>query len=501
MKQNIQFPNTFLWGGAVAANQCEGAWLTDGKKPNISDVMTGINDTVAGLSFDLEKKKWVMKLDPDRHYLTHEGIDFYHRYKEDLSLMKEMGFNCFRTSISWGRIFPNGDEKIPNEAGLAFYDDLFHEMKRLGMEPVITLSHYEIPLHLLTEYGGWINEKMIDFWKNYVTTVFQRYQGMVKYWLTFNEVNNMYRRPVISAGVLDLDPVAPYDPLKVREEDMWQAYVNIVKANAETVRIGHEINQENRIGCMMASSAVATYPYTCDPEDVLGAENLKRMSFYYFSDALCYGRIPGYVKRIWREKNITPSLNEEDEKNIQKYTVDYIAISYYRSGTFSKNVENAFDTGGIKGKKNPFLQDMTPEPWKWPIDPQGLRYVLNSLEDRYHLPVLIAENGIGLDENPDESGKIHDVFRMKYLRDHLLQVYEAILDGCQVMGYLYWGPMDIVSAGTGEMKKRYGFVYVDRHNDGTGTLQRSKKDSFDYYQRVIRTKGSVLSQNIQEVLK
>ncbi len=497
MKNKIQFPEHFLWGGAVAANQCEGAWLEDGKQPNISDVMTGINDTKAGLKYDTESGKWKMELDPDRHYLTHEGIDFYHRYKEDLAYMAEMGFTGFRTSISWGRIFPNGDEENPNEAGLQFYDRLFDEMIALGMEPVITLSHYEIPIHLLTEYGGWISNRLLDFWKRYVTTVFNRYKGKVKHWLTFNEVNNMYRRPVISAGVLDLNPREPYDPLIVSEKDMWQAYVHILRANAETVRIAHEIDPENQVGCMMAASAVATYPFTCNPADVLGAENLRRTSIFYFSDAMCHGEIPGYVKRIWRENEITPMITEEDLEVIRKYTVDYIGISYYRSGTFSTEVENAFDTGGIKGKNNPYLKAVTPKPWEWPVDPEGLRYVLNTLEDRYHLPVLIAENGIGLDETPDENGKIHDTFRMKYIRDHLLAVYEAIQDGCQVMGYLYWGPLDIVSAGTGEMKKRYGFVYTDRHNDGTGALTRSKKDSFYYYKNVIATKGESLAEEME----
>ena len=489
---NKRFPDSFLWGGAVAANQCEGAWLTDGKKPNITDVMVGINSPEPGLAWNEETQKWEMKLDPKKVYLSHEGIDFYHRYKEDLELMKGMGMNAFRTSIAWGRIYPNGDEEEPNEAGLKFYDDLFDEMIKDGMEPVITLSHYETPLHLLTEYGGWSDRRLIEFWKRYVTTVFTRYKGKVKYWLTFNEVNNMYRRPVVSAGLLNIHPVHTDKPLEMETADIWQGYCNILTANAWTVKLGHEIDPDCQVGCMLSSSSVATYPYTCDPEDVMGAYQLQRISNFYFGDPFCTGIIPGYVKRIWREAGIAPVLYEEDLQMIKEYTVDFFSLSYYRSGTYSKDTENAYDTGGVKGKPNPYLAKTSPAPWSWPVDPVGLRYTLNVLSDRYHKPILIVENGIGLDETPDENGEIHDDFRVEYIHDHLVQVREAIEDGCDVFGYLYWGPMDIVSAGTGEMKKRYGFVYVDRHNDGTGTLKRSLKDSYDWFKKVIESNGEEL---------
>ncbi|MBR3345231.1 MAG: glycoside hydrolase family 1 protein [Solobacterium sp.] len=486
------FPKDFLWGGAVAANQCEGAWLEDGKQPNVTDICVGISTKEPGLAWNEETGKWEMKLDPEKVYLSHEGIDFYHRYKEDLALMAGMGFNAFRTSIAWGRIFPNGDEEEPNEAGLKFYEDLFKEMRRLGMEPVITLSHYETPLHLLTEYGGWANRKMIGFWERYIRTVFERYSGLVKYWLTFNEINNMFRRPVISGGILDIHPADTTKPLVITEHDRWQSYCNLLVANALTVKIGHEMDPDYQIGCMLSSSAVATYPFTCDPDDVWGALNLQRIANFYYGDPFCLGIIPGYVKRTWREVGYEPDLTEEELQLIKDHTVDFFSFSYYRSGTFSKEVKNAFDTGGITGKENPYLEHCSPEPWKWPVDPKGLRYTLNVLTDRYHLPLMIVENGIGLDETPDEDGKIYDDFRREYVRDHLIQVNEAIQDGCEVMGYLYWGPIDIVSAGTGEMKKRYGFVYVDRHNDGTGTMERSKKESYDWFKEVVESKGSCL---------
>ena len=487
-----RFPEGFLWGGAVAANQCEGAWLDDGKAPNITDVMVGINSPDPGLVWDDKAGKWTMKLDDNKHYLSHEGIDFYHRYNDDLALMKGMNFNAFRTSIAWGRIFPNGDETTPNEKGLEFYDRLFDSMHANGMEPVITLSHYETPLHLMTEYGGWINPKMIDFWRRYVETVFTRYQGKVKYWLTFNEVNNMYRRPVVSAGMLDIHPDDKTAPLQVPEAYVWQAYCNLLTANAQTVKIGHEIDPAAKIGCMLSCSSVAVYPYTCNPDDVLGAYDLQRISTFYFGDPFCWGNIPGYVKRIWRDKGINPVISDDDLALIKKHTVDFFALSYYKSATYSSDIENAYDTGGIKGKPNPYLKDKAPEPWNWPVDPKGLRYTLNVLQDRYHLPIIIVENGIGIDEVPDNEGKIHDAFRVKYITEHLKAVREAIEDGCDVFGYLYWGPIDVVSAGTGEMKKRYGFVYVDRFNDGTGTLKRSLKDSYQWYGDVIRSNGEII---------
>ena len=487
-----RFPEGFLWGGAVAANQLEGAWLEDGKQPNVTDICVGINTAEPGLKWNEEAHKWEMQLDPDKIYLSHDGIDFYHRYKEDLALMAGMGFKCFRTSIAWGRIFPNGDEEEPNEAGLKFYDDLFDEMRRLGMEPAITLSHYETPLHLLTEYGGWCSDKMLEFWKRYVTTVFTRYKGKVTLWMTFNEVNNLYRRPMVSAGVLSLDPENKVNAQMVNEKDKWQAYVNILVANAWTVKIGHEIDPANRIGCMLSSSAVANYPVNCDPKNVLGAYNLTRTALYYMGDPMCLGTIPGYLKRQWREKGICPEISEEGLQMIKDYTVDYYAFSYYKSSAYQYSGDAEFDTGGIKGVDNPYLKAVSPKPWSWPVDPEGLRYVLNVLYDRYRKPLFIVENGIGLDETPDENGEIHDDFRVQYARDHMIQVQEALEDGVDVMGYLWWGPIDIVSAGTGEMKKRYGFVYVDRFNDGTGTLKRSKKDSYEWMKKVCETNGASL---------
>lgn len=490
----MSFPKNFLWGGAVAANQLEGAWLEDGKKPNITDVMVGIGSRDPGLKWNEDTGKWEMALDPGKVYLSHEGIDFYHRYKDDLQLMAGMGFNCFRTSIAWGRIFPDGDEEEPNEAGLAYYEDLIRTMRHLGMEPVITLSHYETPLHLLTEYGGWTNPKMIGFWKRYVTTLFSRFKGEVKYWLTFNEVNSLLRNPLVGAGILNLHPENPEDPCgSITEQNKWDAYYNICVANAWTVRLAREIDPDCRVGCMLTCSGVATYPYDCNPDNILGALDAQRFNVFYFGDPFCLGEIPGYVRRRWKEHGVTPqNMKEEDLQLIRDYTVDFFSFSYYRSSTYDVSYSMTLDTGGLKGRENPYLTECSPKPWSWPVDPKGLRYTLNVLYDRYHLPMFIVENGIGLDENLDENHQIDDPFRVKYLEDHLVQVNEAIEDGVDCMGYLWWGPIDVVSAGTGEMKKRYGFVYVDRFNDGSGTLERVRKNSYDRYREIIESNGEIL---------
>lgn len=489
----MEFPENFLWGGAVAANQLEGAWLEDGKQPNVTDVLVGIGSKKPGIKWNGEK--YEMCLDPDKKYLSHEAIDFYHRHKEDLELMAGMGFNCFRTSIAWGRIFPNGDETEPNEKGLAFYDELFDEMKELGMEPCITMSHYETPLHLLTEYGGWSNPKLIEFWKNYAKTVFTRYKGKVKYWLTFNEVNAMLRNPFVAGSILTINnPKDPSDPIgSITQEDIWQGYYNILVANAWTVKLCHEIDPDAKVGNMMTASGVCTYPETCKPSDVFGAYDTQRWAVYFMCDPMVFGEIPSYVKALWKKNpSWTPKMNDDELKLIHDYTIDFISYSYYRSAVYASDATMTNNTGGIKGKDNPYLKECSPKPWSWPVDPEGLRLLINMFEDRYHLPQFIVENGIGLDENLDENGKIDDPFRVRYLEQHLKQVALAIEDGCNVMGYLWWGPIDVVSAGTGEMKKRYGFVYVDRFNDGHGTLERKIKNSYYRYKEIIESNGEAL---------
>lgn len=491
--RNYKFPEGFLWGGAVAANQCEGAWLEDGKLPNVTDVLVGIikNGKKPALKWDDSQNQWKMDLKSDEVYLSHEAIDFYHRYKEDLELMSQMGFKAFRTSISWARIFPRGDEAEPNEAGLKFYDDLFDEMLRLGMQPVVTLSHYETPLALVCEYGGWTNRKLVGFFEKYVRTVLKRYRGKVKYWLTFNEINNAFKIPFAAAGIISFPPSDPEEPMKdVDDKMIYQACHHMFVANALAVKVCREIDPQAQMGVMCSFSHIATYAKDCDPENVVGAALFKR-KHYFYTDVMCRGHYPNYILNEWEKTGCKPIMEAGDESLLQTYTNDYIAFSYYRSSVYAKDIEMKSDTGGAIGLNNPFLKETSPAPWKWPIDAAGFRYVCNELYDRYELPLFPVENGIGLAEEK-ETGKIEDPERVKYLRMHLEELAKAIEDGCEIMGYLWWGPIDIVSAGTGEMKKRYGFIYVDRFNDGTGDLHREKKASFDYYKKVIETNGQML---------
>lgn len=464
-KMQTEFPDNFLWGGAIAANQAEGAYLEDGKGLDIS----------AGFPHGI-KQEFDEIIDPDKYYPTHVAIDFYHRYKEDLELMSEMNFNVFRTSINWSRIFPNGDDEIPNEAGLKYYDDLFDEMHRLGMEPLVTLSHYETPTHLVTKYGSWRSRSLIDFFLRYCETVFNRYKGKVKYWLTFNEINNMRRMPGGAGGIF-------FKEGENKQEVIFQASHHMFVANALAIKLCHELCPDAKIGCMLSLSNV--YPNTCRPEDVFETMELRRRSLM-FGDVMIRGEYPNYVARIWAEDNVHVEMEPQDEELIRTYTADYLGFSYYRTSTHEFGQPFYGDTGGDQGTPNPYL-DTTP--WGWQIDPLGLRYTLNELYDRYQIPLFVVENGLGQIDEFDEHGNINDSYRIDYIREHIKAMKEAVKDGVELMGYTYWGPIDIVSAGTGEMKKRYGFIYVDRDNEGNGTMERKKKASFDWYAKVIASNG------------
>ncbi|WP_312123040.1 glycoside hydrolase family 1 protein [Kosakonia cowanii] len=460
------FPNDFLWGGAIAANQAEGAWDEDGKGPSIADVVRG----------GIASGKHDAVIDPNLYYASHQAVDFYHHYKEDVALFAEMGFKCFRTSIAWSRIFPRGDEATPNEAGLQFYDNLFDELLKYGIEPVITLSHYETPLALYQEYGGWKNRQLIDFFTRYCETVFRRYQGKVKYWMTFNELNNMNRMP-FATGAVDVD---------ASPQEIWQANHHQFVANALANKLCHEIMPNALIGCMLSLSTV--YPASCNPEDIFSTMQLRRRSLL-FSDVMMLGEYPAYAKRLLNDLGVKLEMAEGDMQLLKAYPSDYLGFSYYRSVLHQAGGQFRVDTGGTAGLDNPFLEKTE---WGWPIDPLGFRIVCNELADRYRKPLFIVENGYGGVDEVDASGEINDQARIDYGRRHIQAMAEAIADGCEIMGYTWWGPIDIVSAGTGEMKKRYGFIYVDKDNEGNGTLKRSKKRSFSWYQQVIASNGEVL---------
>lgn len=457
------FPKNFLWGGAIAANQAEGAWNVDGKGPSISDVVRG--GIVSG--------KHDAAIDPTKYYASHDAVDFYHHFKDDVALFAGMGFTCFRTSIAWSRIFPRGDETTPNEAGLVFYDQLFDELLRHGIEPVITLSHYETPLALYQEYGGWKNRQLIDFFTRYCETVFVRYKAKVKYWMTFNELNNMNRMP-FATGAIDADSSA---------QNIYQANHHQFVANALANKLCQEIIPDAKIGCMLSLSTV--YAATCNPEDVFSTMQLRRRSLFY-SDVMMRGEYPAWTPRLFQELGVKLAMEEDDLQLIADYPSDYLAFSYYRSVLHQANGEFRVDTGGTAGADNPYLEKTA---WGWPIDAKGFRLVCNELSDRYRKPLFVVENGYGGVDEPDENGVINDTARIDYGRRHIQEMAEAIADGCDIMGYTWWGPIDIISAGTGEMKKRYGFIYVDKDNEGKGTLKRSKKRSFEWYKAVIASNG------------
>ncbi len=467
----MSFPKNFLWGGATAANQCEGAYNEDGKGLSTQDIMPkGIMGPVTD--------------EPTEDNMKLIGIDFYHRYKEDIKMFAEMGFKTFRLSIAWSRIFPNGDDKVPNEKGLEFYDRVFDELAKYGIEPLVTLSHYETPLALAKNYDGWVNRDLIGFFENYARTVFTRYKDKVKYWLTFNEINSATHFPYMSAGIW-----TPKE--KLSKQNLYQAMHHELVASALAVKIAHEINPNFQVGCMILG--VPNYPLTSMPADVLKAMEQDRQNLF-FADVHARGEYPTYMNRFFKENDIKLNITDED-KDILKNTVDFISFSYYMSSCATADPEKNLKGKGnlIGGVPNPYLKASD---WGWQIDPEGLRYILNLLYDRYQKPLFIVENGLGAFDEliTDENGNktVNDDYRITYLNDHLVQVAEAIEDGVEVMGYTTWGCIDLVSASTAELRKRYGFIYVDRNDDGTGTLDRYKKKSFNWYKEVIATNGTSL---------
>ncbi|MEB7543372.1 glycoside hydrolase family 1 protein [Enterobacter huaxiensis] len=459
------FPDDFLWGGAVAANQVEGAYLEDGKGLSTSDVQP---QGVFGP---------VVERVPGDSGIKDVAIDFYHRYPEDIRLFAEMGFSCLRVSIAWTRIFPNGDEQAPNEAGLAFYDKLFDELAAHDITPLVTLSHYEMPWGLVKQYGGWGSRQTIGFFERYARTVFTRYREKVKLWLTFNEINMSLHAPMTGVGL----------PETSSKGEVYQAIHHQLVASALAVKACHEIIPDARIGNMLLGGLM--YPLTCKPDDVLEALQENR-AWQFFGDVQCRGAYPGYMLRFFRDGGIEIDITDADREAL-KSTVDFISFSYYMTGCVTTDEElNQQARGNILSMvPNPHLASSE---WGWQIDPVGLRTLLNVLWDRYQKPLFIVENGLGAKDKPDADGVVQDDYRISYLNDHLVQVREAIDDGVEVMGYTSWGPIDLVSASKAELSKRYGFIYVDRDDSGKGTLARSRKKSFHWYKEVIATKGASL---------
>lgn len=466
----MPFNNDFLWGGAVSANQCEGAYNEGGKGLSIQDLMP---EGILGPMSEV----------PVSSNLKLKAIDFYHRYKEDIKLLSEMGFKVFRLSVSWSRIYPNGNDAEPNEEGLQFYDDVFDECLKYGIQPLVTISHYETPYHLAKKYNGWTSRELVGFYVRYAETLFHRYKDKVKYWLTFNEINSVLHHPLMSGGIM-----TPKNELT--EQDLYQAVHHELVASALATKAGREIIPDASFGCMILSMPI--YPLTPDPDDAVAVMKAEHFNDF-FGDVHVRGHYPAYMKRYFRENDISIHFEDGDVEAL-KNTVDFVSFSYYVSVCETANPEMKAGEGNlIGGVPNPYLQASE---WGWQIDPQGIRLVLNRFYDRYQLPLFVVENGIGAKDElirlQNGHYTVEDDYRISYMRDHLLQIEEAIEDGVPVMGYTSWGCIDLVSAASAQLSKRYGFIYVDRNDDGSGTLERYRKKSFYWYQEVIQTNGSSL---------
>lgn len=487
------FPKNFLWGGATAANQFEGGWNEGGKGISVPDVMSGGSRTTPRHITD--------GVLPQYHYPSHEAVDFYHRFREDIALYGEMGFKCFRMSINWTRIYPNGDELEPNPEGLRFYREVFEECRKHNIEPLVTLSHYELPYHLAKKYGGWTNRKLIDLFLRYCNTVFTEYRGLVRYWLTFNEINvlvmgtfgNMMGGGILPPGKdVEVGTAVQVDESWDDPQKRYTALHHQLLASAKAVALAHEIDKENKVGCMILGRAA--YPYTCNPDDVLKAQQVMRKANYYCGDVQVRGYYPSFAKKLWEEEGVRLDISQEDAAVLKNGTVDFFTMSYYSSTTATDDPTVPVAAGNMmRGPANPYLQHSA---WGWSIDPKGLRYYLNEVYDRYQIPVMVVENGLGAEDTLEADGCIHDPYRIEYLREHIRQMEGALEDGVDLMGYTVWGCTDLVSASTGEMAKRYGLVYVNKQNDGSGDLSRHRKDSFFWYQKVIRTNGTDLNDEI-----
>lgn len=484
----LKFPENFLWGGATAANQIEGAWNEDGKGMTIEDCLPyrdiGFSDFTKQFAFSSKDLEEALAAGPEANYPKRRGIDFYHHYKEDIKMFAEMGYKIFRMSISWSRIFTDPRDEKPNEAGIAFYEDMFKECKKYGIEPLVTLSHYDPPLVLATDYRGWYSREVIDLFEKYARVCFERFGKYAKYWLTFNEVDAMLRHPVTSGALIeDRFPDVPF------EEVMYQAMHHQMIASAKAVKIGHELVPGAQIGCMMTK--LCFYPFTCKPEDNLANQQRMR-SIYRYVDIQVFGKYPRYLEKEIANKGFTLHFEPEDAQILKEGCVDFVSFSYYMTSCMAANTEGLDMAPGntVAGVKNPYLPSSE---WGWQTDPTGLRISLVEIYDRYRIPLFIVENGLGAKDVVTEDGKIHDPYRCEYLKEHVMAMSDAINeDGVDLMGYTWWGCIDLVSESTRQMSKRYGFIYVDVDDYGNGTFKRIKKDSFDYYKQVIESNGENL---------
>ncbi|QOV18137.1 glycoside hydrolase family 1 protein [Blautia liquoris] len=480
------FPANFLWGGATAANQIEGAYDIDGKGMSTSDYAAYKDPYASGkvnnFTFNVTSRELEeYKANPKQYLFPKRwGIDFYHRYKEDIALFAEMGFKVFRLSISWVRIFPTGLEEQPNEAGLAFYDKVFEECAKYGMEPLVTMSHYEMPITLTEKYNGWVSRELVPLFEKYARVILERYKDKVKYWITFNEMNMNLNSLYTGAGVLE-------DLADDKLQAAYQASHHQFLASALAVKAAKEICPDAKIGCMI--NQIESYARTAKPEDQLQALKSNQLNMFY-PDVQVRGEYPSYINRYFDENGIVLKTEPQDDTILKEGTVDYVAISYYMSHVTEAR-EDAMKLAGTFDSpiKNEYLPKSQ---WDWPIDPMGLRISLMKLYDRYGIPLFVCENGLGAHDVISEDGFVHDEYRIDYIREHVIQMKEAIKDGVDLMGYTTWGCIDLISCGTSQMSKRYGFIYVDQDDEGKGSKERIRKDSFYWYKKVIESNGEKL---------
>ena len=489
----MKIQNDFLWGGATAANQCEGAWNEDGRGMALTDVSIKSDaKTDRQLSYIASDGthgtvKRGGKIPQGAHYAVldeyyypnHKGVDEYHRYKEDIALYAEMGFKVYRMSISWSRLYPTGLEEKPNPLGVEHYRKVFEELKKYNIEPLVTIWHFDTPLYIEEQMNGWNNRETINLFVKFAKTCLEEYKDLVHYWLTFNEINNSIQ--FIRNGGFELT-----------DADYQEAYQKVhyqLVASAKTVNLAHEINPNNKVGCMICGST--NYPLTCDPKDILLNRHIWEKNIFYCGDVHCFGEYPVFAKRLWNEHNVHLDVTEDDKKVLKEGTVDLYSFSYYHTNCVTTH--KFTDTVGgnyTKGARNEYLKYSD---WGWSLDPDGLEYFMEVIYDRYKRPLMIVENGIGAYDKLEEDGSIHDDYRIDYHRTHIEAMKKAMENGVDCIVYTTWGCIDLVSSSTGEMSKRYGQIYVDIDDYGNGTLDRSRKDSFYWYKKVIESNGEDLN--------
>lgn len=480
------FPKGFLWGGALASSQLEGGWQEDGKLPSIQDYVCGCQ---AG-----GERMFSAVLHPEAYYPSHTAVDFYHHVDEDLELLAGMGFTCLRLSLAWTRFFKDDACAVPNEAGIAFYDHIFDECARLGMEPIVTINHFDMPMGIACKNQGFLSRDTVDVYMLFAELALRRFRGKVRYWLPFNEINfgmiplgAFKAQGIIPPNVAASDGWCASHAFPVSLQDRMQALHHQFVASALVLKLAHEIDSKNRVGCMIGY--VTQYPLTCDPGDMLACQENDRLINKFSGDVLVRGAYPSYIRAWLREQGVKIDERPGDAELIAEHTVDFYAFSYYMSNCISKKfVGDRVDGNLIGGLKNPHLKSSE---WGWQVDPQGLRYTIHELEDRYGIPLMVVENGLGARDVVHEDG-IHDQYRIDYLREHIKQMRQAIDEGSDLIGYTAWSPIDSVSASTGQMSKRYGMVYVNRDDEGNGDLRRIPKDSYAWYRDCITSNGAVL---------